>query len=174
MKSILLLIAIFTLISCKDDSPTDKSDDQIQTEYTLEELENDSDWVEVTDIDTLEVPCLYHKIMNNGRVCKTQNEFESIFEENGEVDSIRKTYCNDATNFDIDFNKNTVILFSNSYLDIHCTRKIFKNQKLKQIVYFVKMLDNQRDLTAPLFKDHIVIPKIENDYTLYFDSLRVE
>ena len=61
MKKIILLIAIMAFVGCKEETPTETKI-TIKKEYTLEELENDTNWVEVTDIDTLDAPCIHPEI----------------------------------------------------------------------------------------------------------------
>jgi len=169
MKHILLLIAILTLVSCNDDSPTDKSDDQIQTEYTLEELESDPDWVEITDIDTTKkIKCIWREVKEFGRVIKDKNELKSLYNESYKKYGEYPNPCYDADSLEIDFDNRTLLLFWEGIHPDNVSRNIFKNEKSKIVVYLTSYSFIETNLVNVTFGEEIAIPKVSKEFRIVF------
>jgi hypothetical protein len=174
MKHILILITLVVFLSCQEETPTDNSDDQIQTEYKLEELESDPDWVEVTDIDTTNRACINYEYYKSGVLCRDSNELKNLFSKTGEVDSISRLYCSNLNELEIDFNTDSFIMYGINYHNDKMKRKLFKNDKLKKYIYLAVITRNEGNLDLNYFRDYIKIPKVKSSYEFVFDSLRLE
>lgn len=72
MKNIILIIALIAFVGCKEETPTEQKVN-LDKKYTLEELENDPDWVEITDIDTLKLPCIWYDLFERGKLIKQES-----------------------------------------------------------------------------------------------------
>ena len=169
MKHILILITLVVFLSCQEETPTDNSDDQIQTEYTLEELESDPDWVEVTDIDTTKkIKCIWREVTEFGRAIRDLNELKSLYNESYEKYGDYPNPCYDADSLEIDFNKRTLFLYWESTHPIAISRKIFKNEKSKMVVYLI--CDNLLvgDLVNVTYGESVTIPKVSKDFRIVF------
>jgi len=174
MKSILLLVTLFVFLGCDKDAPTDKSDDQIQTEYTLEELESDPDWQLITDIQEIGNPCLKRELVEGGVLLRTRKELDQLFTESGEIDSISRKYCHIAEELEVDYDERSIIFHYLDWVERHSERYIFKNDKLKKYVYFNILYYNLSSRTEPLVGEFITIPKVYGDYTFTFDTIQVD
>lgn len=174
MKHILILITLVVFLGCDEDAPTDKSDDQIQTEYTLEELENDPDWQLVTDIQEIGNPCLKSEFVEGGVLLRTRNELDQLFTESGEIDSISRKYCHIADELEVDFENSSIIFHYLDWVERHSKRYIFKNDKLKKYIYLNILYYNLSSRTEPLVAEFVTIPKVSDDYTFNFDTIQVD
>ncbi len=172
MKNIILIIALIAFIGCDEETPTETKITR-QKEYTLEELENDPDWVEVTDLDTLpRFPCIWSDIIEFGRIVNDLEEFKDVFKESNELGREYTEYCFDADSFDIEFRDRTLILYYIDWMDKNVKRRIYKNNNLKTYVYIVELYKGT-EWTAQSFGDLITLPKLESNYTFVFDSVIV-
>ncbi len=173
MKKIILIIAIIAFVGCKEEAPSEPKI-TIKKEYTLEELENDTNWVEITDLDTLlKFPCIWKDIIEFGRIVNDLEEFKDIFKESDELGREYTEYCFDVDSFDIEFRDRTLILYYIDWLDLNVKRKIYKNNILKTYVYIVELY-KRTEWTAQSFGDLITLPKLESNYTFVFDSVIVD
>ncbi|MEZ4723611.1 MAG: hypothetical protein R2863_03040 [Candidatus Kapaibacterium sp.] len=173
MKKIILLIAIMAFVGCKEETPTETKI-TIKKEYTLEELENDTNWVEVTDIDTIKQPCIWGKAIEHGKLIKNMNELRSVYKKSDSISTNYSEFCFDADSLGINFNNRSLILY---WIDRHpaeIERKIFRNDKLKQYIYvagFTGLFDGFDNST---FGDKITVSKVEENYSFRFDTLKVK
>ena len=175
MKKIILIIALITFIGCYEEAPTEPKID-LKKEYTLEELENDPDWVEITDIDTLELPCIWLDLFELGKIYKSEAEYELLYNESKDLmDHSEMHYCKDDTNYiDVDFESRSLILFevrSNGGGPFF-KRKIFKNSKFKQYRYLIDITITDVTKENSGFTEAISIPNVSTDMEIIFDTLR--
>jgi hypothetical protein len=106
MKNLLILsmLTIF-LFACKDEGAAGPMG---ETEYTLEELENDTNWIEVTDYELLEIPCLKVHELEEKYYFKNDEDYQELsnyFYDNSS--------CTFSSLPEVDFDKEEVIGFSN-------------------------------------------------------------
>ena len=174
MKHILILITLVVFLSCQEETPTDNSDDQIQTEYTLEELESDPDWQLVTDIQEIGRVCIRSKYFEGGKLIKNRLELDSLFELSSDIDAISRQYCIEAEELEVDFENRSIIFHYLDWVERHSERYIFKNDKLKKYIYLNILYYNLSSMTEPLVAESITIPKVYGDYTFTFDTIQVD
>lgn len=173
MKTLLIIFAILAFAGCGDEAPTETKID-LDKEYTLEELENDPDWVEVTDIDTIKQPCVWNYVMEYGKLIENIGELRTIYKKSDSISTNYSEFCFDADSLGIDFDDKSLILY---WIDKHpdeIERKIFINDKLKQYIYvagFTGLFDGFDNST---FRDNILISRVPDDYSFRFDSLKVK
>lgn len=174
MKNLLLIItAALLFFACKDDNPTDKSDEDISTEYTIEELESDPNWVEFTDFREVEPPCIYREVYQLGTVCKTENKLNELYKKSKEITDKWEDYCDeDNDGFEFNFADSTLLFF---FSDIDggspkTERKIFYNQTKDKYVYILKYGPTVGTYEGAYWSEHIALPKISNNATFVFDT----
>ena len=174
MQNIILILAIIAFVGCKEETPTEQKVN-IDKKYTLEELENDPDWVEVTDIDTLEIPCIWINLYERGKLIKLESEYKDLYSESKALmDHSEMTYCKDDTNYiDVDFSNKDLILFEvTTGGDPLFKRKIFKNSISNQYRYLLEITFRSVSKVGFSFTEAITIPNITNDTEMIFDTLR--
>lgn len=162
MKNIILIITIIAFVGCKEETPTEQKVN-IDKKYTLDELENDPDWVEVTDIDTLDAPCIHPEIYKEGKILFNENDFNSLYTESvrtyGELD---EEICNNVfSKYLIDTTKNCVIFYfnkTNKYPLI--TRRVFKSVDSNKLIYFVEIKRTSGNEGGDIYIDRIKVPKL--------------
>ena len=182
MKKVVLFLAVSVLmlmISCGDDQPTKVS------EYVFDKrnIENDTNWVEVTDIDTVDA-CIATSLYDDakGLLIKSENEYLNYFnlslQDEDYVYFVNKypQYTNCTTTYqssNIDYTKRHLLLF-----DVRtggqpvCVRKIYRNNAAKVIIYLV---DIQAGYTMENsgFGENITIPKIPSEFNFIMDTILV-
>ncbi len=177
MNKILLLLALLAFIGCSDDNAPTKNEvkENLDKKYTLEELESDPNWVEMTDIDTLEIPCIWYDLYERGKLIKQENEFKQLYEESKVLIENSGLPCNNDTNYiDVDFSKRDLILFEvrTNGGSPWFIRKIFKNSKLNQCRYVLDITIRDVTKEGAGYTEAISIPKISKDTEMIFDTLR--
>ncbi len=133
MKNLLILAMLTIFIfACKDEGAAGPMS---ETQYTLEDLENDTNWVEVTDYELLEIPCL-----------KVQDLEEKYYFQNDEdyQDLSNFFYDNSSCTFntlpEINFDEEEVI--GVSFIDYpleeydYFQMKVFYNSNEKKITVY--------------------------------------
>lgn len=162
MKKLLLALAVFALISCKEKAPTENKN-IIQKEYTLEELENDTNWVEITDIDTIDGACIDLSFFENGLVIRNKKYFDSI-----KAVSIKKYgefggdgFCvNNFDDYNIDTNSKSLIFFvTGTNKGPKTTRKVFENSSQDFLIYYNELEIVSGNEANNIYYDRIIVPK---------------
>lgn len=174
MKNIILIIAIMAFVGCKEETPTEQKVNP-DKKYTLEELENDPDWVEITDIDTLELPCIWYDLFERGKLIKLESEYKDMYNESKDYkDHSELYYCKDDTNYiNVDFSNRDLILFEVTTGGSPLfKRKIFKNSRLNQYRYLLEITIRSVSKVGLSFTEVITIPNISNNTDMIFDTLR--
>lgn len=175
MKSIIIIISLILFGGCKEESPTENRL-IVQQKYTIAELESDTNWVEITDIDTLTLPCIWTDVYEIGELCKSDSEFTSLYNESKSLmNHSEMPYCNEDTNYiNIDYSLRSLILFdvsSNGGKPIF-NRRIFKNSSLKEYRYILELTIRSLTEENSGFTEVVSIPKVSGDMTMIFDTLR--
>ncbi|MFA7326042.1 MAG: hypothetical protein WC121_05210 [Candidatus Kapaibacterium sp.] len=174
MKNIIIALAIIAFVGCKEESPTENKL-ITQQKYTIAELESNPDWVEVTDIDTLELPCIWLDVFEMGEISRTAEEYKELYKESKSLDmGYEMPYCNEDTDYiDLDFSTRSLILFevrSNGGSPL-LERRIFKNSKLNQYRYILEITKRSGTKENSGFTEVISIPKVSSDSNVMFDTL---
>lgn len=175
MKSIIIIISLILFGGCKEESPTENQL-IVQQKYSITELENDTNWVEITDIDTLELPCIWTDVYDMGELCRSQSDYTSLYNESKALeDHSEMPYCKNDTNIlDFEFSSRSLILFEvmTNGGGPSFQRKIFKNTSLKKYRYIVEITINSGTEENSSLSEVISIPKISADSEMIFDTLR--
>ncbi|MEZ4723609.1 MAG: hypothetical protein R2863_03030 [Candidatus Kapaibacterium sp.] len=165
MKKIILLIAIMAFVGCKEETPTEQKVN-IDKKYTLDELENDPDWVEVTDIDTVSKnPCINLNLATDGILIRNEKDYDSL-----ETESISKygEYSDDScifnfNDFNIDTTSKSIILFATrTNVGPKVTRKIFKHKIQNILIYYNEIERVSGNEGNNIYRDLISIPKTDS------------
>ncbi|MFA7327867.1 MAG: hypothetical protein WC121_14465 [Candidatus Kapaibacterium sp.] len=174
MKNIVIAFVLIAFVGCNEESPTENKLTN-QQKYTIEELESNSDWVEVTDIDTLELPCIWLDVFEMGEISRTDDEYKALYKESKLLDmGYEMPYCDKDTDFiDLDFSTRSLILFevrSNGGSPL-LERRIFKNSKLNQYRYILEITKRSGTEENSGFTEVISIPKVSSNSNVMFDTL---
>ena len=174
---VLLLASILMLTAaCEQEQPT-----KLSAVYDKHTIQEDTNWVEITDIDTVEA-CISRKLIINGLKVNSEEQYKNLFLETLKDEdylwAVRThpelTKCREEYQIpDIDFNKRDLILYRapiGGYNPI-LTRRIYKNELSKEIVYLFELKQTSKKLGLSSFVEHITIPKITSQYSLKFDTL---
>ncbi len=180
-KSLIIAIAsiLMLMISCGDEQPTKYNN----ITYDKYQIQNDTNWVEVTDIDTVDV-CISRKLFKFGLKVNTESEYKSLFIETLKdydyLNSVRehpdKTNCTEEYQVpNINFDSRYLILF-----DIRtggspmCKRRIYFNIQGNSAIYLVEFYFKDSIIrTDELsgFAETITIPKSKKIDFVKFDTL---
>lgn len=162
MKKIIYIIAIIAFVGCKENAPTENKIN-LDKEYTLEELENDPDWVEITDIDTIDGACIDLSFFENGLVIRNKKYFDSI-----KAESIKKygefggdDFCvNNFDDYNIDTNSKSLIFFvTGTNKGPKTTRKVFENSSQDFLIYYNELEIVSGNEANNIYYDRIIVPK---------------
>ncbi len=174
MKKIILAIAIIAFVGCKEEAPTENKLN-LQQKYTIAELESNSDWVELTDIDTLEIPCIWTDVYELGEVTRNNNEYKALYNESKSlIKDHNMPYCKEETDFiDLDFSTRSLILFEvrSNGGSPKIKRRIFINSDLNQYRYILEITKTSDTKENSGFTEVISIPKVSSNYNVVFDTL---
>lgn len=176
MKKILLILALIAFWGCDENTPTkNEVKENLDKKYTLEELESDPNWVEITDIDTLDIPCIWYDLYEMGKLIRTDAEFKNLYNESKALTKHSELPCQNDTNYiEVDFSNRDLILFevrTNGGAPLF-KRKIFKNSKLNQCRYLLEITIRDVTKEGAGLTEAISIPKISKDTEMIFDTLR--
>lgn len=176
MKNLVLIGIILTLFSCKNEAPTENKL-TTQKKYTIDELESDTNWVEITDIDTLDLPCIWLDLFKMGKIIRNEDEYKTMYNESkAKMDHSELPYCKKDTNYiDVDFSSRSLILFEirSGGGGPFFKRRIFKNSSLKEYRYILEITIRTAGTKENSgFTEVVSIPKVSIDMNMSFDTLR--
>lgn len=176
MRNLILILALLAFLGCDENAPTkNEVKESPDKKYTLEELESDPNWVEITDIDTIKSPCIDWELYEMGRVFRDRESIKklvllydttSIFYKNSLCEKNIDLY-------NMDYDKKDVILFN-------CgiggggpitNRRIFKSEIYKAIYYYLSVEPTSGTFENIVYGDAIVIDKIPSNYTFVSDTV---
>lgn len=174
-KILFVLIAVLLLHSCNEEQATRFAVDK-------HDIQNDPDWVEITDIDTVDVCIATSLFDSKGLLIKSENEYLNYFNKSLlDEDYVYFTtkypqYTNCTTTYqssNIDFSKRDLILFSiMTGGQPKSVRKIYRNSLTKEIIYLVDIKAGYTKEGSG-FGEHITIPKIPTGYKFIVDTILV-
>ena len=167
MKNIILIIALIAIVGCKEETPTEQKVN-LDKKYTLEELENDPDWIEITDIDTLENICVKIEYRLGGKLLKSSQEYTELYNKT----KVNVNCPSNSDSLNVNFNEKDVILSAFSNTPSEWTRKIFKNELLSEIRYVLEIIRLNNDKKLTIWNESISIPKIPSNYKFRIDTLQ--
>ncbi len=168
----ILAIAVMLLVSCEKEQPTNFS-----ATYDKYQIQNDSDWVEITDIDTLNSclgPAYWIRENNKYIIIKNENEYKTIFDD--AVATLGKDFiiakCDTVYKpTGVDFSKRFIISYKIATGDVKFTRKIFKNKISKDYFYLVSITNFSSNEILRGWGESISLPIINSDINVVFDTL---
>ena len=177
-KSIFLLLASIMMLTaaCNEEQPT-----KFAAVYDKHTIQEDTNWVEITDIDTVET-CIIGKLYINGLLINSEEQYKNLFIETLKdpdyLWAVRNhpelTKCREEYQIpDIDFNKRDLIMYLSPLGGGQpiFTRRIFENNLSKEIVYLVETRLTTYTKENSHFAETITIPKLKSQYTIKFDTL---
>jgi hypothetical protein len=186
-KAVLFLTTsvLMLMISCGDEQPTKVS------EYVFDKrnIENDTNWVEITDIDTVENTCYDQFDVIGGVLCMNESEYrnyydlaqERIYQLKSKLsqqkrDSLGNCYkFNNYTSPDVDFNTHDLILYSMTSGFANWERKLFFNDHDNEYFYLLTIdtSPSNGEYILVFYNDAIKIPKLNNSTKIKFDTIMV-
>ena len=186
MKMLFLFLSssiLMLILSCSEEQPTKFS------EYVFDKrnIENDTNWVEVTDIDTVENICYDQFDVIGGILCRNESEYrnyydiaqERIYQLKSKLsqqkrDSLGNCYkFNDYISPDVDFSTQILILYSMTSGFANWERKLFYNIKNDEFFYLLKIdtSPSNGEYILVFYNDAIKIPKLSDKTRITFDTL---
>lgn len=189
MKTTIILIAlafVVTLFACSDEQITNFSNEK------LVELQNDENWEEITDIDTVYHSSYGFGAVGEGTFClnrdkveygvhlKSLQDLEEVFNGTPIVNINAEYNCADSLQpyiikSGIDFNERDYFVNYIIFNPVDYKRSIFINRKDKIVQYVVELKQNENSgyEIGINYWDFIGIPKIPDGYTVKIDTLNI-
>lgn len=186
MKSLKYFASIaflFCLFACTEDSATKFSD------YNKVTIQSDSNWVEVTQIDTVYDLCFSAEDVMNGVVCRTINDYRTYYDLiQNRIRTTKEKLSQELRNEmgpcykydslippDIDFDNRDLILFGTNWGGFADTeRKLYYNSQTEEYIYLLTISVNDRySKILNWYDDAITIPKLTNIDKIRFDTVMV-
>lgn len=174
-KIVFILTTTFLLISCKEEIPTNSL---IQTEYSLEGLENDPNWSEISNYTVFEsYPCYITEI-DSAKCIESKEELDRIYDakvaEKGEIVGITK--CNsEISDYYIDFNSEAlIVVFETSNGGTTNTRKVFYNDSLDKTIYFLNIVPKDPTYNISHYAEAMSVPKSGEIQIIINNETKVE
>ncbi len=173
MKAIIIFaMAILLLVSCEKEQPTKVTQEVTFDKHTIQ---NDSNWVEITDIDTMDYNCIHPFFLIDGF------EFNSN-EEILEKYNLSKSYSGHIYNFykicdtliypNVNFAKDVLYGFSWGMGGSWKSKiKVFKHIT-SNVLVIINSLNANEDKSFTVRTKYIKFPK-NNFEKFYFDTVEV-
>ena len=163
-------------VSCKQEQAT-----QFLSVTDKHNIANDTNWVEVTDIDTVKV-CISDKLYKNGISVNSELEYKNLFEETLKDENylwfVRnhpdKTICTEEYQIPpINFTDRILILYRSPFGGGQPVfkRKIFKHQITSEILFLLETTYFSETLENSFFNDNITIPRFSHSSQIKFDTI---
>lgn len=178
-KFLFIALASFLMLAIACNEQPTKTSNYV---FDKRNIENDTNWVEVTDIDTVDV-CLYYLIFDNGLQIRDEVQYKDKFKLNtvyliGQHDSTKYPCFFHYLKPDINFELNDLVLFYTMTGPIEKTeRQVFYNKKSNDYLYMLKIFSKySKDVIIPDrgdgYIDKITIPK-KGQSVVHFDTIWV-
>ncbi len=174
MKQSIIFCAVMIaaiMFSCKQEHATQFSS------YDKYTIANDTNWVEVTDIDTLKL-CFGPDYLKHeyNIIIRKEVEYKELFE-----DAVRKTgqyfYVTKCDTVykptDIDFEKRFLILYAITGGDYGYSRKIYLNKKSGEYLHLIKVEFRSLRKLLSSYRDHITLPLVNGVANIKFDTVQI-
>jgi hypothetical protein len=172
-KSLIFAIAsiLMLMISCSKEQPTKVS------EYVFDKrnIDNDTNWVEFHDYDTLDGLCFDFWDAYGGMILDSEEEYKESYiksiNQESKILSCSFGTIDDYIKPDIDFDKKSlyIVTWSDGMVEYHS--KLYYNTKKDEYFY---LLTVELIAEGMIFKAHvetISLPKITNNEKITFDTL---
>jgi hypothetical protein len=170
LATIVVMIATFT--SCKMEQP-------IAVNYDKYAIQNDSNWIEVTDIDTLKI-CLGNywidkHLYEHQLLIKSENEYKAIFEDAKLTSGYSfLPYCDTVYQpTGVDFDKRFMIMYQFAEGDCKFSRKIYLNKLSGEYLHLTKIELISYNELLRTFTDNFSLPLINGNAKIVFDTIHV-
>lgn len=175
MKYLVLIICFALLFACDEENPNSASK---ETKYTIEELENDPDWVEITEIDTVGVACEFNesKMKNKSFIARSNKDIKQLEDdENIRVVISNAETCSNEFKPEIDFENKVLIASEFGFGINNYERRLFKNSKLKEIKYMVleHINKNETVITIPIYFNEAITINFDSSYSVNCHHLKI-
>jgi len=176
-KLSILSLALFMLfaVGCKNEQPTLYS---LPDKYTIQ---NDTNWVEVIDIDTVEVcfgPSYWNSkgMINHQIILNSENEYKAIFDDAVATTGreFHLTKCDTIYKpTGINFSERIMLLYRLSGGDYEFSRKIYYNKNLNEYLHLTTVKFLSYNEIMRVFNDNISLPKHNDNTKIVFDTLHI-
>lgn len=177
MKKTVLFLAVSLLmliISCSEEQPTKV----LEYVFDKRNIENDTNWVEFTDIDTLDDICFDWYDTYGGVIINSEEEYKEVFSRAFPSDNTnyRPFHCHfwtldDYIKPDIDFETRSMIIYSWGDALVEYVRKIYYNKKNDEYFYLLTVDLLGDGIPLSLHLEAISLPKIPNLEKIKFDTI---
>jgi len=176
MKKAVLFLAVSVLmlmISCGDDQPTKNS----KYVFDKRNIENDTNWVEFHDYDTLDGLCYYWHEVKGGVILNNLEEYREMFDR-ATKERLFTTFsrCHNTSDTvfvapDIDFNNRSLVIFGMFFGDVEFKRKIYYNKNTEEYFYLLEVDYLSENALGHFYEDAISFPKVTNFEKIQFDTI---
>jgi hypothetical protein len=175
-KSLIFALAsiLMLMISCSEEQPTKFS------EYVFDKrnIENDTNWVEIHDYDTLDGICFDWFDTQGGVLMNTEDEYKEVFARAFPSDNTnnRPYHCffwtiDNYIKPDIDFEKRSMLIFSWGDALVEYKRKIYYNRNNDEYFYLLTVDLVGQGIPLRLHLEALSLPKITNSEKIKFDTI---
>jgi len=187
LKNLVSIVFLLCLFACTEDSVTKFS------KYNKDTIQSDSNWVEVTEIDTIYDLCFAAEDVLNGVVCRTLNDYRTYYDLIQSRISTRKQKLSQEQRNemgpcykydslippDIDFNNRDLILYGMNSGFADYERKLYYNSQTEEYLYLLKISehytirdnDTMHHFALMWYYDAITLPKLTRIDQIRFDTL---
>jgi hypothetical protein len=172
-QSLIFAIAsiLMLMISCSEEQPTKFS------EYVFDKrnIENDTNWVEFHDYDTLDSLCFDLDEAYGGIIYNSESEYKEAFLKAMNAD-YKSWECGfmkieDYTEPDIDFDTRSLLFMFWRDANVEYKRKIYYNQKQDEYFYLLTVDLVGYGAVMIMYAETLSLPKITNHEKLKFDTI---
>jgi len=183
LKNLVSIVFLLCLFACTEDSITKFSN------YNKGTIQSDSNWVEVTEIDTVYDLCFAAEDVMNGVVCRNLNDYKTYYDLiQSRISTLKQRLSQEQRNEmgpcykydslippDIDFNTRDLILFGTNWGGFADTeRKLYYNSQTEEYLYLLTIYVNDPfSKILNWYEDAITIPKLTNIDKIRFDTVLV-
>lgn len=175
-KSIILIIS-FTifLVTCSKEQPTNLS-----SNYDKYQIQNDSDWVEITDTMNINVLCLDPSLIYTGKVIMNDNDYRDLWNKSSGFIEMWKNLrhpdslyakCKEYTDLNIDFQRYSLLGFAIITGIAETNRYVYVNHKRKEYLHLLHIIDTSNYKRGDAYYKWVAVPKIPGDYLVKFDTI---
>ena len=165
-KTIIFALAsiLMLMISCSEEQPTKFN----KITYDKYQIQNDTNWVEVTDTMSIDIKCLNGDLISDFKsfVIRDSNEYADLA-------SLRWNYfeCIDYELPTIDFTQYTLLGLNTRTGPVLIERSVFKNDSQKKYLYLIKLKITSLDEILIHNRNFLLIPRLPLNFTINMDTL---
>ena len=148
------MIAFITLLA------TACNENQI-TEFTqsdLEQIQQDPNWVEITDIDTVSDNAPFNDLTEGGILVRSEKQLLEIY------NLFEQGFAHGLDTLDLDFKNRDHILYVITSSPSEYKRSLMINDVTKEVMYIVEVQMKDRTYRLDYWSEWISIPKINQRY----------